>query len=135
MNDIANLTLHHIGLVTKDINNSISFFRRINYQESDIYIDHIQNVKIALLTATNSTTIELVEPLSITSPVTSLLKKNGNTPYHLCYETENIEETIIKFRKLNFIKLFNPVPAVAFQGKLICYLYNSNVGLIELINI
>jgi methylmalonyl-CoA/ethylmalonyl-CoA epimerase len=36
-------------------------------------------------------------------------------------------------RKQRFIQLFNPVPAIALNNRKICYLFNKDVGLIELV--
>jgi len=34
---------------------------------------------------------------------------------------------------MHFVPLFKPVPSVAMDDKLICYLYNPLVGLIEVV--
>lgn len=134
MKAIEKLQIHHFGYATKSIEDSVIFYKKMNYVSSEIYIDKIQSVKIVLLSKENSITIELVEPLGEKSPVNDILKKNGTTPYHVCYEVDDINNVIKEFKELNFIKLFNPVPAIAFQERLICYLYNRDFGLIELLN-
>ena len=77
--------------------------------------------------------VELVEPINDRSPVNEILKKNGNIPYHFCYEVDGLTEAILEMKKSGFIKIINPVPAKAFNNRLICFLYNKDVGLIELL--
>jgi hypothetical protein len=45
--------------------------------------------------------IELVAPLDDTSPVSDILSrmKNTSSPYHICYETENLEKAVNILRK------------------------------------
>tara|TARA_Y100001958_G_C21234723_1_gene560912 strand:+ start:93 stop:491 length:399 start_codon:yes stop_codon:yes gene_type:complete len=124
---------HHTGVATKDIKLTSAFYKNIAYSQSKIVIDEIQNVKICFLSKKNSPLIELVEPINENSPVNEILKKNGNIPYHFCYEVNNITKAILEMKKLGFIKITNPIPALAFNNRLICFLFNKNVGLIELL--
>lgn len=95
--------------------------------------DPLQNVKIAFLTKPKMPLIELVEPVNNSSPVIQTLQKSGVTPYHVCYEVPDMEETIRELRQKHYVPLFKPVPAVALDNRLICYLYNPDVGLIEIV--
>ena len=124
---------HHTGVATKDIKLSAAFYVNIGYSQSEIVIDDIQNVRICFLSKINSPLIELVEPINDRSPVNKILEKNGNIPYHFCYEVDDLREAILEMKKLGFIKIINPVPAIAFNNRLICFLFNKDVGLIELL--
>nr|WP_314779289.1 VOC family protein [uncultured Treponema sp.] len=77
--------------------------------------------------------IELIEPIDETSPVYKILQKSGVTPYHICYEVENISDTITELKREKFIPLSKPVEAVAMSNKKVCFLFNKNIGLIELV--
>jgi methylmalonyl-CoA/ethylmalonyl-CoA epimerase len=132
-NKLLDLRLHHVGIVTSDTKASAQYFNYLGYESQGFIIDEIQVVGIEMLMKENELLIELVQPINNNSPVMQFLFKNGVCTNHLCYEVDDIEETIISLRKLNFLKLFNPVPAIAFQNRLITYLYNKNVGLIELL--
>jgi methylmalonyl-CoA/ethylmalonyl-CoA epimerase len=124
---------HHTGVATKDIEITSAFYKNIGYSQSQIVIDEIQNVRICFLSKKNSPLVELVEPINDRSPVNEILKKNGNIPYHFCYEVDGLTEAILEMKKSGFIKIINPVPAKAFNNRLICFLYNKDVGLIELL--
>ncbi|OQA94741.1 MAG: hypothetical protein BWY22_02363 [Bacteroidetes bacterium ADurb.Bin217] len=125
---------HHIGYAVKSIEETAKFFLFLGYTITKTVIDPIQRVHIAFLLKEHTPCIELVQPIDDESPVVSILQKNGVTPYHICYEVEDINEAISEMRKQKFIPLFNPVPALAFDNRLICYFFNKNVGLIELLN-
>ena len=55
-------------------------------------------------------------------------------PYHTCYEVVDIEVEIKKLKKNGYIQVSKTVPAIAFENRLVCFLYNKNIGLIELLN-
>lgn len=125
---------HHIGYATKSIDKSLTFFVNIGYSASIVYIDDIQKVKICTLNNEFGPIIELVEGLDKKeSPVSNYIEKIGVTAYHICYLVSDIEAAISKMKQNKFVLLFHPVSAKAFSGRKICYLFNQNVGLIELL--
>ncbi|MDR1726008.1 MAG: VOC family protein [Bacteroidales bacterium] len=128
---IKNLKFHHIGYAVNDINATASFYTNAGWTLSQIYNDKIQNAKIAFLKREGFPLVELVAAVDEKSPVVNILKKNGVSPYHICYEVEVMDEAIWQMKQQHFIPLFKPVEAVALQNRKICYLYNKEVGLIE----
>lgn len=68
-----------------------------------------------------------------TSPVNKILEKNGVTPYHTCYIVDEIELAMKELRKMKYIVVSKPAEAVAIHGCKVCFLFNKNVGLIELV--
>ena len=79
------------------------------------------------------TLLELLEPVDNESPINKTLEKSGVTPYHFCYEVDDIDEAVSNLRKERFIVVSKPVPAVALCGSRVSFLYNKQVGLIELV--
>ena len=77
--------------------------------------------------------MELLEPLDEQNPVARTLATVGVTPYHICYEVEDIEATIAELRGQRFLLVNGPVPACAMENKRIAFLYQKNTGLIELV--
>ena len=130
---MINLKIDHIGIVTDDIETTASIYTKMGYNRSEIVVDDIQRVKICFL-RNGLSKIELVEPNSEKSSVNKLLKKNGVSPYHLCYEVDDIEKAFDEFIEMGFIALFRPVEAIAFNNRLICYMYHKSTGYIELLN-
>ena len=60
--------------------------------------------------------------------------KNGVTPYHVCYEVEDIEKACNDLVEGEYFQLSKPVLAPAFGNRLICYLWGRETGYIELVS-
>lgn len=76
----------------------------------------------------------MISPAGDKNPVSDILKKNGPTPYHLCYVSNNFEkdiEDVIKVTKGKVV--IPPKAAVAFGGRRVVFLYSLTIGLIELV--
>jgi len=130
----AGFKFHHIGYAVQDIIKTAKYYLNAGWSLTDIQYDLTQNTKIAFLVKENIPLIELVAPIDETSPIIRTLEKSGITPYHICYEVDDIEKSIQKLINQRFIKLFEPVEAIALDNRKICYLYNRDVGLIEILS-
>lgn len=130
---LKDCTFHHIGYAVKDIEKTAKYYISSGWQLGNIYADTIQNTYIAFLYREGFPLIELVAPIDETSPICSILKKVGNSTYHVCYSVLNIEAAIAELRIQRFIPLFKPVEAVAIDNRMICYLMHPDIGLIELV--
>ncbi|MCX6272524.1 MAG: VOC family protein [Bacteroidetes bacterium] len=130
---LSELVFHHIGIATFSIANTAKYYTEAGYKTTDIISDHLQKVNICLISKAGFPLIELIEPTSNQSPVKNIVNKLGVTPYHLCYETDDIYEAIRHLKINKFILIFKPIPAAAFENRLICFLYNKEVGFIELL--
>lgn len=124
---------HHIGFATKDIDATASVYEQGGYLRSGAVFDPIQNVNICWLTKEGMPTVELVAPVDEKSPVNKTLEKVGVSPYHCCYVVDNIEESVVELKKQRYILVSKPAEAIAFRGSRVCFLYNKNMGLIELV--
>ncbi len=127
------MKIHHIGYVVRDITKSITEFKRLGFVLSGkLFNDTERKVRIQLMRNENYT-IELVSPLSEQSPVFNILTKNNETPYHICFCTDCMNEEIRKLRKQNYLVIEKPNAAIAFNGKKVAFLYHKYIGLIELL--
>ena len=124
---------HHIGVAVKDIDATAAVYEQGGYKRSASIFDPIQNVNICWLTKEGMPTVELLAPVDETSPVNKTLEKNGVTPYHTCYVVDNIEDAVAQLRKQKYVMVSKPAEAVAFCGSRVCFLFNKNMGLIELV--
>jgi len=97
--------------------------------------DPIQKVSVNFLTQSDNdkAEIELIAPLSEDSPITSMLAKSGGGAYHLCFETTNIEQALVHAKNNGCIVVSPPVPAVAFNGRRIAWIYTRSRQLFELV--
>lgn len=127
------MTFHHIGIAVKSIDMTSAIYVSGGYLQSKIIFDPEQNVNICWLIKKGMPLLELLEPVGDDSPVNALLKKNGVIPYHICYMVENIELAIAELQKMKYVTICKPVEAVAINGSKVSFLYNKNIGLIELV--
>lgn len=130
---VEGMKFHHIGIACENIDETASHYRLLGYKQGDIVIDPLQNIKISFLSHPVLPLLELLEPIDENSPVVDILKKNGTTPYHICYSVANLEECITSLRKESFLIVSKPKVANAIEGNRVAFLYNKAVGLIELV--
>ena len=130
---LPELLFHHIGVAVKSIDATASVYEQGGYHRSSSIFDPIQNVNICWLTKKGAPTVELLAPADEESPVNRTLEKNGVTPYHCCYVVDNLEETIQALKMQRYVIVSKPAKAVAFCGSRVCFLFNKNMGLIELV--
>ncbi|MBB5329659.1 VOC family protein [Tunturiibacter gelidoferens] len=97
--------------------------------------DPIQKVSVNFLATSDNDVaeIELIAPLSEDSPITSMLAKGGGAAYHLCFETSDIEQAVAHAKANGCIIVSPPVPAVAFNGRRIAWIYTRSRQLFELV--
>jgi methylmalonyl-CoA/ethylmalonyl-CoA epimerase len=97
--------------------------------------DPIQKVSVNFLTTSDkdAAEIELIAPLSEDSPITSMLAKSGGGAYHLCFETSNIDQALVHAKNNGCMIVSPPVPAVAFGGRRIAWIYTKSRQLFELV--
>ena len=128
------MRFHHVGIAVQNINEAIHAYEALGYsQNSAIIHDPIQKVQLCFLDKDGSPTLELVAASSVESPVSNILAKNGPTPYHNCFEVDDIIESVAKLKLSGFRRLSAIVQAIAFENRRICFLYHKEVGLIELL--
>lgn len=130
---MAALKIHHIGYLVKKMDKAIASFTGLGYQitQPTLY-DDIRKVDICFLEK-DGYRIELVSPVSEDSVVAGLMKKYKNSPYHICYETEDYEKAYAELTANGFIAIDTLTPAPALQNREVVFLTNAFMGMIELI--
>ena len=129
------LKLHHIGIVVKNINESLGEIANFLSFES-ISLPTIigsQKVNICFL-KTNNVYIELIEPTEENSPITNFAKEGGGF-HHLCFEVDDIQQEIDRMVKNGAHLVVAPVKG--FEDRLLAFLMlnlkKTKCKLIELI--
>jgi methylmalonyl-CoA/ethylmalonyl-CoA epimerase len=97
--------------------------------------DPVQKVQVNFLakSAEDVAEIELIAPLTEDSPIRSMLRKEQGGAYHLCLETNDIDAAVSHAQKNGCIVVSKPVPAVAFGGRRIAWIYTRTKQLFELV--
>lgn len=130
---LSSFKFHHIGIAVFNIDITAKYYVDAGYIKSPTIVDPIQNIQICFLSKDGMPILELLAPVDINSPVNKTLDKMGVSPYHNCYEVKDIKQAIRELKKKKFIPLSSPVNACAMNDKAICFLFNKDVGLIELV--
>lgn len=126
--------LHHIGFVLKSIADSAQDFTRSLSctWDGSVTFDPLQKVRVAFLRPERNgePSIELVEPAGEDSPVKAFLER-GNGLHHLCYEVGNLESELRRARNCGGLTVRPPLPAAAFGGRRIAWVYTKARVLLE----
>ena len=130
------MRFHHIGYAVADIQQYLESFLRPLFSPlsvTDPVSDPIQKVTVCFAEMPGGTVIELVEPLGDDSPVNSVIGSSRGGLYHLCYEVDDLDSEMQRFRRKRCLPLAKPVPAAAFDGRRIVFLMTPERDLIELV--
>lgn len=129
------MNVHHIGYAVKNIDESVNEFIQLGFiPVGKTVVDTKRNIEILFL-KNESYCVELVAPMIQRSPVSETLRKSGNTPYHICYQTTSLADEIEILKKSGYIVIADPLEAPAIDNKKVVFLYKINSGLIELVEI
>ena len=129
------MKLHHVGMVVRNIEESSKVFAEAlgGRLQSAAVDDPIQQVKVEFWTIPGSeSTLEFIQPLTETSPAAQLMKKGGGLA-HLCFEVDDIEASVRNAQACGALVIQQPVPATAFDGRRIAFIYYRNLGVMELV--
>lgn len=126
--------IDHIGYLTGDIAATAKAFEKLGYQRGEIVNDDTQRTRICFLTKADEVRVELVEPYEDNRTMQKMLTKQGVSPYHTCYEVDDVDSEYEQLIQEDWVALFKPVAAPAFGNRKICYFWNAEIGFIELVN-
>ena len=128
------MRIHHIGFVVDSIERIGKSFAEslaLTWNQK-LFFDPLQKVTVTFMKSTHQAEpqIELVEPVEEDSPVRSFLLKGGGL-HHLCYEVPCLETQLEVSRSQGGKLVRRPMPAVAFDGRRIAWIYGREKVLIE----
>lgn len=128
------ISCHHFGFAVKSIAECAERISRVVKGEwlGDIIEDPLQQVRVSFISIKNCPKIELVEPINDISPINGYLKK-GAPLYHICYEVDDIGESIKYQNEIGSLVVSDAKPAIAFSGREIAWIYTKDRMLIELL--
>ena len=128
------MRVDHIGYAVKNIDKAKKSMEALGYTFKPTIEDTDRNIFIAF-GSLDGYCIELVAPFfgGGVSPIDSVLSKNGPTPYHICYISDDIERDIEKLTASGFKVSLPLTPAIAFNNKRVAFLYALSIGLIEIV--
>ena len=125
---------HHFGFVVSSIEKAAPSFAEsmaLDWDNSTIH-DPNQGVLVSFLSGRNRADplVELVEPADEKSPVSTFLKRGGGL-HHVCYVVESLDTQLRESREKRSLVVRPPLPAAAFGGRRIAWVYTKEKLLIE----
>lgn len=129
------MKFHHVGIVVESIERSVALYRQFFGLRpvSGVVTDNTQRVNVQFLASdAAATSVELIEPLPGESPARGALEKGGGLN-HLCFQVAHITESVREAKSHGAVCVCQPVPAVAFGGRRIAFLFYRDIGLIEFV--
>ena len=129
------MKIHHIGYLAKSIAKTEKKFLELGYEvERPTKYDEIRDIDIEFL-VNGDYRVELIEPKSKESPMYPLLKNYKNTPYHFCYEVDDIDKAIAELQDKHYTLIQEPNLAPCIDSKKVAFLNNISMGIIELVEL
>lgn len=130
------MRINHIGYAVRRIDRAIMAFQKLGYEFEPAIDDTDRNVKLAF-GVKDGYRIELVAPLDhkAESPVDQYLSNAVGTPYHICYESEDLDAEVKKLQGQGYKVVIEPRPAVVFGNKRVVFMMNIGFGLIEIVEL
>jgi methylmalonyl-CoA/ethylmalonyl-CoA epimerase len=127
-------TFHHVGFVVPSIDTAAhSFAESIGADWDGVIVhDPNQTVRVTFFHSKRAgdPLMELIEPVGEKSPVFSLAKRGGGL-HHVCYLVDSLEKQLEECRAQRSVVVRPPLPAAAFGGRRIAWIYTRHKLLIE----
>lgn len=133
---MLDLRYDHLGVAVADLDAAVSLYRELfgHHILSGPFEDPLQDARVVFLGTgcEGEIPVELIAPLGDKSQVSRMLAK-GVGAYHVCYRTADIAAAVERFRAAGSLIVSRPVPAVAYGGRRIAWLYLKTRQLVELV--
>ncbi len=127
------MKIHHVGYLAKNIDKTRKKFLELGYEiERPVKYDEIRQINIEFL-INGDYRVELIQPMSEESPMFPLLKKYKNSPYHFCYEVEDLDASVKELSDKGYTVIQEPEIAPCIDDRKVVFLNNISMGIIELV--
>jgi methylmalonyl-CoA/ethylmalonyl-CoA epimerase len=107
--------VHHVAIVVTSIEDALVFHRDVLGLRLESIMDvPTDRVRIAFL-AVGESRVELVQPTDDSTGVARFLASKGEGFHHVCYEVENLAETLLRL-EIDGVELIDTAPRRGAEG-------------------
>ena len=125
--------IEHIGIAVKNLKESTDLFEKLlgdaPYKTEEVASEGVRTVFFKK----GPNKIELLEAMSMDSPIAKFLEKRGEGVHHIAFAVEDIEAEVDRLKGKGFV-LLNEVPKIGADNKRVVFLHPKSTSgvLIEL---
>jgi methylmalonyl-CoA/ethylmalonyl-CoA epimerase len=124
----------HIGIAVKNIEVAKKMYEKI--LQTTTYFEETlesQKVKVAFFKTGQDSKIELLEGISVDSPISKFIEKKGEGIHHMAFLVKDIYADIERMKSEGFVPL-QDAPKIGAANKLVFFFHPKSTGgsLIEL---
>jgi len=107
--------IHHVAVVVRSLDAGLRFYRDLLGLDLETVMDiPSDRVRIAFLPV-GEVKVELVEPTDDTTGVARFLASKGEGFHHVCFEVENLAETLLRL-EIDGVELIDTAPRRGAEG-------------------
>jgi methylmalonyl-CoA epimerase len=127
--------INHIALAVHSLSQAENIYIStlgLKVKHREVIVD--QGVKTSMLVPVGGeTSIELLEPLDDSSPISKFLQTRGEGIHHICFEVDNIEKCLDSL-KISDIELIDESPRTGAYGAKVAFIHPKSMNgvLVEL---
>lgn len=122
------MRMHHVGIAVENVEESIKLMKQLYDVKhiSGIVDDENQGARLCMLELEDGFRMELVAGEAVKN-----IKKKQKL-YHVCFETDDLEENLQQMENSGAIMISLPKPAPLFDGRRVAFVA-TGVGMVELL--
>ena len=126
------LVFHHLGVACRNVATELAAYAALGYQqEGALFEDSAQGISGVFVSGPGPR-LELLTQLGEARELSPWLAR-GVKMSHIAFEVTDLDAAVSNFRELGNRVSRPPLPAVAFEGRRVCFVTLRNLALIELI--
>lgn len=124
-----------MGIVVSDLDRAAAEYAAMGFRPAAAPVhDLLQRVHILLLSNGNGPGVELIKAAAEDSPVAAFVRRGGGIN-HVCYEVPDLEAAVDQAMQAGALCVAPPMPAIAFDGRRVSFVFFSSLGLVEMLEV
>lgn len=129
------MIIDHIGVAVPSLQRGLEEWATLfGYRQmTGVVENRRQMVKVAFLGKLGSTTLKLIEPAGVDSPIAAFVRRGGGL-HHLCFRCDDLGMTVSQMKQAGARFLVNPEPGEAFHNHPIAFCLTPGNVHVELID-